>query len=209
MKTKLLTLVAVGVTLTGCGAPDSASMAAATFGQEAAAAASALGVTDAPTAAPTAEPTPAPTPTPKPAKTFYNQQQLILSMQDAEASADTFDGAMPEDPASKVKFNVQGTEKLASDSSFVTDGKLSFSDLTHKLHFQGQMDDSSEFVSTYILYANLTGTLDDGNRFTLDLGQISASEVAYTFQVTEPGQDAPRYQYSGISKKGNLKVMRK
>jgi hypothetical protein len=205
MKTKLLTLVAVGVTLTGCGAPDSASMSAATFGQEAAAAASALDVTDEPTAAPTAEPTPAP----KPAKTFYNQQQLILSMQDAQASADTFDGAMPENPASKVKFNVQGTEKLASDSSFVTDGKLSFSDLTHKRHFQGKMDDSSEFVSTYILYANLTGTLDDGSRFTLDLGQISASEVAYTFQVTEPGQYTPRYQYSGISTKGNLKVMRK
>lgn len=205
MKTQLLTLVAVGVTLTGCGAPESASLSAAKFGQEAAAAASALDVTDEPTPAPTAEPTPAP----KPAKTFYNQQQLILSMQDAQASADTFEGTMPPDPASKVKFNVQGTEKLASDSSFVTDGKLSFSDLTHKLHFQGKMDDSSEFVSTYILYANLTGTLDDGSRFTLDLGQISASEVAYTFQVTAAGQDAPRYQYSGISKKGNLKVMRK
>jgi hypothetical protein len=71
------------------------------------------------------------------------------------------------------------------------------------------MDDSSEFVSTYILYANLTGTLDDGNRFTLDLGQISASEVAYTFQVTDPDQGTLRYQYSGVSNKGNLKVMRK
>jgi hypothetical protein len=207
MKTRLLTLVAVGLTLSGCGAPDAASMAAATFGQEAAAAASALDVTTEPTAEPVAEPTPAPTP--KPAKTFYNQQQLILSMQDAKASADLLDGSAPAAPESRVKFNVQGTEKVASDGAFITDGKLSFNDLTRKVHFQGQMDDSSEFVSTYILYANLTGTLDDGGRFTLDLGQISASEVAYTFQVTAPGQDMPSHQYSGISTKGNLKVMRK
>jgi hypothetical protein len=64
-------------------------------------------------------------------------------------------------------------------------------------------------VSTYILYANLTGTLDDGSRFILDLGQISASEVTYTFQVMAPGQDTPLHQYTGISAKGNLKVMRK
>jgi hypothetical protein len=209
MKTQLLTLVAVGVTLTGCGAPDAASMAAATFGQEAAAGATALDVTDAPTDEVAAEPTPAPTPSPKPAKTFYNQQQLILSMQDARASADTVDGSAPASPASKVKFNVQGTEKVASDGAFVTDGKLSFNDLTRKLHFQGQMDDSSEFVSTYILYANLTGTLDDGRRFTLDLGQISPSEVAYTFQVSDPALGTLHHQYSGISNKGNLKVMRK
>ena len=188
MKNVLLTLMATGVALTGCGAPPS-SLNAATFSQDS-----------------TLE-NPYQLQGGKSPKPFFKKDQLEVRLEDGDAAAEILEGYAPADQASKIKFSVKGMEKLSKSHEFVTNGKLDFQDKTRKLRFRGKVDDKSSYLSEQILYANLQGYLDDGSRFTMDIGEISIYQVFFTFQVTR--DDQTLYRYTGIAEKGKLRLQLK
>ena len=234
MKTRLFGLVAAGVVLTGCGAtmtPSTSSLPASPVaqvapfdldGQPPTYRLQAIG--DGPGLPGVLIPGPGipgsiflggifplPTiPTNEPdAKPIFKLQRLTANLHDTEATPFLVDGGIGIQPTTRVWFDLEGTHKLKKKSqAFTTSGSLTFRDVSRRLRFRGKVDGSLELLLGPILIAGVQGSLDDGRRFNLIMGQISPYAVEYAFEVTT-GVGMPLYRYHGVAEKGKLKFMRR
>jgi hypothetical protein len=190
MKTKLLTLMAIGAALTGCGAPTTNPLAAATFGQDATLQTTGYNVEASTTLKP-----------------FYRQLNAKFDLQDADALAQVLNGQpVFYNQATKVNFHLRGVDKLQRDGSFLTQGSLTFQDKTRKLSFQGNVTHKEVYLTDTMLYVHMEGTLRDGNHFSVDINSIDPYNVTYDLAVTKPSDGSKLYEYNGPADKGHLNL---
>lgn len=189
MKIKLLTAMALGAALVGCGAPAKNPLSMATFGQDATVQSTGYGVE-----ASTYKP-------------FYHAMNANFDLKDSDCQAQVYDGqATYVDQPGKVDLHVRGVDKLQKDGSWRTQGDLNFQDKAHKLHLQGKVDDKGVYLSEEMLYVHLEGALRDGNRFAVDINSLDPYHVSYTLTVIKPSDGSTLYQYYGQADKGHLSL---
>lgn len=152
MNPKLLPLLAAGVVLAACSTPQATSTSGAP--NQATHATYKVQAVGDPVVVPSANPA---TSVPMP---FFKMSQIQANIEDVDANADLFNGAMPAAGASTIAFNLVAQEQLNKAGSLDTSGQIEFQDRTRNLSFKGKVDDMSAYLSDQILYSSLAGPLD-------------------------------------------------
>jgi hypothetical protein len=160
---------------------------------------------------------------------FFRMESIEPHLEDMDAMALVMpDETLPDGGApTKVKFSVKGQEKWSpSSGSFLTGGHMEFEDKGRKLKFKGDVDDDGLYITDQNIYAHIEGVVkdvkddrdkgkdkdkhgvpDEGYRFSLDIYDLSPTELTYEYCVTLANDDStPIYSYKGTADKGNLKI---